>query len=77
MTYCIVPFPPTAEQYAAAIESPDTVRRSLDDSECVLKWSGNTPPAFDGLTLFNHAEVIVVMQSAAWTAPMPHGGGDD
>ncbi len=66
MTYCIVTYPPTAEQYAAAIESPDTVRKSLDGTACVLKWRGNTPPAFAGLTLYTHAEIVPIMSSPAW-----------
>ena len=77
LTYCIVDFPATAEQYDAAIETAESVRKSLDESQCVLKWSGDTPGAFDGLTTFTHAEILPIMHSSAWSAPMPHGDGGD
>jgi len=74
LTYCIVNYPATADQYSAAIESADTVRRSLDDSQCVLKWRGATPPAFDGLPTLTHPEVLALMQTAAWQDDVRPGG---
>ena len=73
LTYCIVPHPATPERYAEAIESEATVRVSLDGSECVLKWSGSTPPAFAGLPTLTHAEALVLMQTAAWQDDAPPG----
>jgi len=75
LTYCIVNHPATAAQYEQAIESEGTVRRSLDGSECVLKWSGSTPPAFAGLPTLTHAEALALMQTAAWQDDVPPGIG--
>lgn len=77
LTYCIVDFPATAEQYDAAIETAESVRKSLDESQCVLKWSGDTPAAFDGLTTFTHAEILTVMHTAEWSSPDPHPPGGE
>ena len=71
ISYCIVPNPPTAEQFASAIETDDTALRSLDESECVLKWAGATPPAFAGLTILSHSEAVQIMSTAEWSAPWP------
>jgi hypothetical protein len=74
LTYCIVPYPASADQYDAAIEIESTVRRSLDDSECVLKWSGTTPLPFDGLPTLTHSEALALMQTAAWQDDVILGG---
>jgi hypothetical protein len=66
MTYCVISFPPTAEQYAAAVESASTVRVSLDGATCVLKWPGPTPPAFAGLPTLTHVEALALMSTEAW-----------
>jgi len=76
-TYCIVANPPTSEQIAAAIESPDTVRKSVDGTECVLKWKGPTPAPFQGKTTYTHVQILPIMHSVEWTVPMPHDDGDD
>lgn len=77
LTYCIVDFPASDEQYASAIESADTVRKSLDETKCVLKWQGDTPDAFSGLPAYTHAEILPIMHSSEWSAPDPHPPGDD
>ena len=71
-TYCIVDYPPTGEQYDAAVESESTVRKSLDGSKCVLKWRGETPGAFSGLTTFTHSEILPIMHSSEWSSPELH-----
>lgn len=75
--YCIVDSPATDEQYAAAIESSDTTRKSLDETKCVLKWQGDTPDAFSGLTIYTHAEILPIMHSDEWTSPDPYPPGND
>lgn len=69
-TYCIVANPPTGAQYEAAIESPETVRTSLDDTLAVLKWTGPTPAAFDGLPTLDHAGALAIMATPEWLEPI-------
>ncbi|MHA1572377.1 MAG: hypothetical protein ACTSX8_00125 [Alphaproteobacteria bacterium] len=73
MTYCVVSYPATAEQYEQAIEEEATVRISLDEGQCILKWIGATPPAFAGLLTLNHAAALALMQTAAWQDDTPPG----
>ena len=74
LTYCIVAYPATDEQYDAAVESATTVRVSLDGTECILKWAGSTPPPFVGLPLLTHAEAFALMQTSFWQVDSPPGG---
>lgn len=74
LTYCIVDYPPSTEQYDAAVESSDTVRKSLDGTKCVLKWAGETPAPFDGLPTMVHSEAVAAMSTPEWSAPEPEGG---
>mgnify|MGYP001189873141 CR=1 FL=1 len=64
--YVIVDNPPTDEQIAESIELRETLRASLDGSKCVLKFQGDTPPAFVGETILEHAEAFALMQTEAW-----------
>ncbi len=53
----------------------NTIRKSLDETEFVLKW--NTEPTFiaDGsvtpLQTLTHEEALVLMASAEWSEPIP------
>ena len=53
----------------------NTIRKSLDESEFVIKW--NTEPTFiaDGsvtpLEVMTHDEALVLMASAEWSEPLP------
>ena len=53
----------------------NTIRKSLDETQFVLKW--NTEPTFitDGtvtpLQTLTHEEALVLMASAEWSEPMP------
>jgi len=53
----------------------NTIRKSLDETQFVLKW--NTEPTFiaDGtivpLQTLTHDEALVLMASAEWSEPMP------
>ena len=75
-TYCVVSYPATAAQYEQAIEEESTVRVSLDDQYCILKWIGATPPAFSGFPIMTHAEALELMQTAEWQDDAPPGGTD-
>jgi len=58
----------TDEMIASAIQSSmDTLRKTLDGSKAILKWEGNTPSCFDGLTTYNHSEILTELAKSAWT----------
>lgn len=53
----------------------NTIRKSLDETQFVLKW--NTEPTFitDGtvtpLQTLTHEQALVLMSSAEWSEPIP------
>ena len=53
----------------------DTIRKSLDDTQFVLKW--NTEPSFitDGTVVpveeLTHANALILMATAEWSEPIP------
>ena len=58
----------TDEMIASAIQSSmATLRKTLDGSKAILKFDGNTPSCFDGLTTYNHSEILTELAKSAWT----------
>ena len=58
----------TDEMIDSAIQtSMDTLRKTLDGSKAILKWEGDTPSCFDGLTTYNHSEILTELAKSAWT----------
>ena len=57
--------------------SSSTIRKSLDESEFVIKWvEGNTPSFITDGTVtpsetLSHADTLTLMGTAAWSRPMP------
>ena len=47
--------------------SRDTLRLSLDQTKCVLKFEGNTPDFLVGLQQYNYEEILAIMYSSEWT----------
>jgi hypothetical protein len=47
--------------------SMDTLRKTLDGSKAILKWDGDTPSCFDGLTTYNHSEILEELKKSDWT----------
>jgi len=59
----------TDEMIASAIQSSmATLRKTLDGSKAILKFDGNTPSCFDGLTTYNHSEILTELAKSAWTS---------
>jgi hypothetical protein len=57
----------TEEMIDSAIQSSmDTLRKTLDGSKAILKFEGNTPSCFDGLTTYNHSEILEELAKSAW-----------
>ena len=59
----------TDEMIDSAIQSSmDTLRKTLDKSKAILKFEGNTPSCFDGLTTYNHSEILEELAKSDWTS---------
>ena len=60
----------TDEMIANSIQSSlTTLRKSLDNTKAILKWNGNTPSCFDGMTTYTHSEILTELAKNTWTAP--------
>ena len=58
----------TDEMIVSAIQSSmATLRKTLDGSKAILKFEGDTPSCFDGLTTYNHSEILTELAKSAWT----------
>ena len=53
--------------YNAIQSSMDTLRKSLDGTQAILKWDGDTPACFDGMTTYNHSEILTELAKSTWT----------
>ena len=59
----------TDEMINSAIQSSmDTLRKTLDGSKAILKFEGDTPSCFDGLTTYNHSEILTELAKSDWTS---------
>jgi hypothetical protein len=59
----------TDEMIDSAIQSSmDTLRKTLDGSKAILKFEGDTPSCFDGLTAYNHSEILEELAKSDWTS---------
>ena len=58
----------TDEMIGSAIQtSMSTLRKSLDGTKAILKWDGETPTCFDGMTTYNHSEILAELSGSDWT----------
>ena len=52
---------------ANAIQSGvGTLRKTLDNSKAILKWDGDTPAVFDGMTTYTHSEILTELAKSEW-----------
>ena len=59
----------TDEMIAKAIQtSSSTLRKTLDGTKAILKWDGDTPSCFDGLTTYTHSEILTELAKSDWTS---------
>jgi len=49
--------------------SVSTLRKTLDGTKAILKWDGDTPEVFDGMTTYNHSEILTELAKNTWTRP--------
>ena len=47
--------------------SVSTLRKTLDGTKAILKWDGDTPEVFDGMTTLNHSEIRTELAKNIWT----------
>ena len=47
--------------------SLDTLRKSLDNSKAILKWDGDTPSCFDGMTTYTYSEILTELATSTWS----------
>ena len=47
--------------------SVSTLRKSLDNSNAFLKWVGDTRSCFDGITTYNHSQILTELARSDWT----------
>ena len=58
----------TEEMISNAIQSGmETLRKTLDGNKAILKWDGDTPSCFDGMTTYNYSEIIEELSGSDWT----------
>ena len=58
----------TDEMIVNAIQSSmNTLRKTLDGNKAILKWDGDTPNCFNGLTTYNHSEILEELAKSDWT----------
>ena len=48
--------------------SMDTLRKTTDGTKTILKWDGDTPSCFDGLTTYTHSEILTELAKSEWTS---------
>jgi len=57
----------TEEMLSSAIQSSmNTLRKTLDGSKAILKWDGDTPSCFDGMTVYSHSEILEELDKSDW-----------
>ena len=59
----------TDEMITAAIEtSRSTLRHTITGTDkVILKWNGDTPSVFNGMTTYTHAQILTELAKSTWT----------
>ena len=59
----------TDEMIMSSMQSSvDTLRKTNNGSKAILKWEGNTPSCFDGMTTYTHSEILTELSKSEWTS---------
>ena len=59
----------TDEMIMSSMQSSvDTLRKTNNGSKAILKWEGNTPSCFDGMTTYTHSEILAELSKSEWTS---------
>jgi len=64
--YCIIPTTQIDNiNFINVLESRDTIRYKLDNSEFIVKYSGNKPQDLDGFTDYSHSGILELINNPA------------
>ena len=59
----------TDEMIEKAIQtSMDSLTKTNDGTKAILKWDGDTPTCFDGMTTYTHSEILTELAKSEWTS---------
>ena len=48
--------------------SRDVLRHTIQGTDkVILKWDGDTPSCFDGMTTYNHSEILAELAGSDWS----------
>lgn len=50
--------------------SKDTLRKNVAGDSAILKWDGDTPSCFDGMTTYSHSQILTELAKSTWTSPI-------
>ena len=42
--------------------------KTIDGTKAILKWDGNTPSCFNGMTTYTHAQILTELTRAEWNS---------
>ena len=57
----------TDDMIMSAIQSSmETLRKTNDGTKAILKWDGDTPNCFDGMTTYSHSEILTELRKSEW-----------
>jgi hypothetical protein len=80
-TFLIIPVSELSKvDFTQVLEtSPDTVRKSVDETKTFIKWEGE-PPTFIGDIVgsdgpYTHGDILEILVTPEWTNPNPFGMG--
>ena len=68
-TYCIINSSDVSSiDFDQVFEtSASTLRYSIDDSQTIVKFEGDTPSFLDGKTQYSHSEMLTILSGSDWT----------
>lgn len=49
--------------------SKDTLRLSVDGTQALLKWNGETPEVLASANTYTHSEILAELAKPGWTPP--------
>ena len=42
--------------------------KTIDGTKAILKWDGNTPSCFNGMTTYTHAQILTELARTEWNS---------
>ena len=46
--------------------SIESVKKNLNGTKAVLKWDGDTPTCFNGMTTYTHSQILIELAKSEW-----------